>query len=382
MIENYGILASISEIGIFAKEIAKYKSFDIVSERITAKIKNLVNVDDAVIYTIAKGKLCHRDRRYNRNIEALCEEYSALREVLRLRKPLIIPDIHNIKDESPYSDSFLSILKTDIEPRAVAIIPVYDDEDNIKLMLFLINPKNDRGKPIEFSTNIIGLAHKTVALSLPLLQRSELIKNMIFKMVKISSMKDPNETGLHVQRVGIYSAEIFHQWAVNNHMPDDYAYTFKDQIRLAAMLHDVGKAGIDEVILKKPAKLTPEEYEHIKTHCILGARLFDDDQDDVGMMSREIALHHHQKWDGTGYGEPGKLTLFGEKIPLSARIVAVADVFDALVSKRCYKPAYPFNEACRLLGEKAGSHFDPAVIDAFFAIQNTIKSISKLYREE
>ncbi len=144
----------------------------------------------------------------------------------------------------------------------------------------------------------------------------------------------------------------------------------------ASALHDVGKISISDNILCKPAKLTAQEYEVMKTHTVLGARIIRQcleniEEDDYTEMAEQIALYHHERWDGTGYPEG----LSGTSIPLCARIMSVADVFDALISRRCYKEIQSMEEAFRIIGEGAGTQFEPAVVDAFLAEADSIGAI-------
>ncbi len=133
-----------------------------------------------------------------------------------------------------------------------------------------------------------------------------------------------------------------------------------------APLHDVGKIVVSDKILKKPGKLTPEEFEKIKKHASAGGKVIRQilkgitDEDYIEFAS-DIATAHHEKWDGSGY--PNNLS--GEDIPLSARIMAIADVFDALISERCYKKAMPVDKAVSIIKEGAGKHFDPKLVDVF-----------------
>jgi putative two-component system response regulator len=136
-----------------------------------------------------------------------------------------------------------------------------------------------------------------------------------------------------------------------------------DLMLQASPMHDVGKIGIPDAILLKPGKLQPHEWETMKTHAEIGARLLDGNESDLLTMAREIALSHHEKWDGSGY----PLGLSGTKIPLSGRIAALADVFDALTSRRPYKEAWPLADAVDLIRNNRGRHFDPDLVDLFLA---------------
>jgi putative two-component system response regulator len=136
-------------------------------------------------------------------------------------------------------------------------------------------------------------------------------------------------------------------------------------IRRASPLHDVGKIGIDSAILLKPAKLTTEEFEHVKEHVTIGHGILSGSRFPLLQMAAEIALYHHENWDGTGY----RAGLKGEAIPPAARIVTVIDVFDSLTHKRPYKEAWPVEKALKEIAGLRGTKFDPRVVDAFFGMR-------------
>lgn len=161
------------------------------------------------------------------------------------------------------------------------------------------------------------------------------------------------ETGAHVRRLGLYAMVLARElgW---HHGPVEY-------IRVAAPMHDVGKIGIPDAVLRKPGKLTAEEFAIIKTHPEIGARILGGSDIPLLQMATDIAMFHHEKWDGSGYPRG----LQGEAIPEAARIVAVADVYDALVNARIYRPALPEQEALAIMDKGRGSHFDPKIYDAF-----------------
>ncbi|MDR0497256.1 MAG: HD domain-containing protein, partial [Treponema sp.] len=162
------------------------------------------------------------------------------------------------------------------------------------------------------------------------------------------------------------------------------------------MLHDVGKVAISDAILKKPAKFTPDEYEIMQKHTVFGSALFDDPQSSLDLLSRDIAFTHHENWDGTGYpgwldsslgtplktGEDGKvLGKKGEEIPLAGRIVSIADVFDALCSRRVYKEPWTEENVLDEIRKISGTKFDPELVDIFFEVLPNIKQIQALYPE-
>ncbi|MFO8023565.1 HD domain-containing phosphohydrolase [Thiohalophilus sp.] len=150
-----------------------------------------------------------------------------------------------------------------------------------------------------------------------------------------------------------------------------------DLILNASPMHDIGKIGIPDGILLKPGKLDPEEWETMKTHAAIGAKLLDGDDSDLLRMAREIALSHHEKWDGSGY--PNGLA--GEDIPQAGRIAALADVFDALTSERPYKKAWSVEDAVSLIKENRGKHFDPQLVDVFLEQLPAILEIRARYSD-
>jgi putative two-component system response regulator len=164
-----------------------------------------------------------------------------------------------------------------------------------------------------------------------------------------------DETGQHTQRVGRTAAIL----ARALDLPSE-------QVKLiqgGAPLHDMGKLGIPDEILRKPGKLTVEEFEVMKTHTTIGAQILSGSRFPILQKAEEIALTHHERWDGTGYAG-----LAGERIPLSGRIVALADVFDALTNDRVYRKAMPLEEALAEIELQRGRHFDPEMVDAFLQI--------------
>jgi response regulator RpfG family c-di-GMP phosphodiesterase len=228
------------------------------------------------------------------------------------------------------------------------------------------------------------------------IERAQLTRAIILRVTKMAELRDPKETGAHVNRVAAYSVEIYENWATRHGVSRDEIESNRDIMRMGAMLHDVGKVAISDTILKKPARLDPEQYEIMKQHTYLGARLFADMYSDFDEAASIIALNHHEKWDGTGYpghinpmsGKPipgyedesgkarGKIS--GE-IPPFGRVVAIADVYDALCSRRVYKDAWDETRVLETLQEDSGKHFDPDMIKSFFSVLDIIHNISKRY---
>ncbi len=193
---------------------------------------------------------------------------------------------------------------------------------------------------------------------------------------------DP-ETGAHISRTKNYVKTLAEALAK---LPKYREYLTEENIEkmyISAPLHDIGKVSIDAAILTKPGKLNAEEWEVMKQHAIIGEETIKMAQKRLQQktllsVACEIAGTHHEKWDGSGYPRG----LQGEAIPLSGRIMAIADVYDALISRRCYKPPFGHNRAVQIISEGRGSHFDPEIVDIFLELQETFRAIALEFTED
>jgi len=271
-------------------------------------------------------------------------------------------------------------------------VPLKTSRDKIVGVLEIINALNRTGEVIPFTGEDESALHHFAHHAAAAVERAQLTREIILRMIRLCEMRDPQETGAHANRVGAYAAEIYHQWALSQGIPPEEIKKTRDLIRIAAMLHDLGKIAVSDLILKKPGGLNRDEFTIMKYHTIYGARLFQNPKSDLDVISGEIALNHHERWDGSGY--PGQIADLsgknlalgagkrGEEIPLTARIVALADVYDALVSKRAYKDSFSEAEALDLIREQSGKQFDPEVVAAFLDIYEVIAAIKNKYRED
>jgi len=204
----------------------------------------------------------------------------------------------------------------------------------------------------------------------------------ILAMASLAETRD-NETGNHIRRTQFYVRALAER--LQSH-PRFSGFLNDHTINLlfkSAPLHDIGKIGIPDRILLKPGKFTPEEFEIMKTHTTLGRDAITNAERRLGIdveflvHAKEIAYSHQEKWDGSGYPEG----LAGDAIPISARIMAVADVYDALISRRPYKEPWPHDKAVKLISDNRGAHFDPDIADAFIALQDEFFAISQRYAD-
>lgn len=186
----------------------------------------------------------------------------------------------------------------------------------------------------------------------------------IHRLSVAAEYKD-EDTGLHIKRMSLYCAAIARQMGLDEHTVQTILY--------AAPMHDVGKIGIPDKILLKPGKHDAAEWEIMKQHAVIGAEILKDSDAEFIKMGEVIARSHHEKWDGSGYPDGLK----GTEIPIAGRITAIADVFDALLSKRPYKEPFSLEKSLEIIRDGKGSHFDPEVVDAFFAAKDEILAIKK-----
>ena len=215
---------------------------------------------------------------------------------------------------------------------------------------------NDLEATIEKRTEQLVRSHRTV----------------LFGIAKLAEHRD-NDTGKHVERMCAYSKILAEEYALQF---GGISPQWIEDVEIAAAMHDIGKVAIPDSILLKPGKLTKDEFEQMKSHAEIGEQALlavREKADDTALLDLgiEIAGGHHERWNGQGYPKG----IAGEQIPLSARIVALADVFDALMSKRVYKAAMPFEEVCDIIRSESGKHFDPQVVECFEKMAPTLKTV-------
>jgi putative two-component system response regulator len=203
-------------------------------------------------------------------------------------------------------------------------------------------------------------------------------QTVIYALAQLTETRDI-ETGRHLERIGMYTKVIATELKNHPLYGDQVTSQFINHLTLSSVLHDIGKVGIEDAVLRKKGIYTEEERKKMQTHTTIGASTIDKVADKYPFMgflkmASEIARYHHEKWDGSGYPEGLK----GNDIPLSARIVAIADVFDALISERYYKPKYSFQESKRIILESSGTHFDPIIVDAFLKHEAEFYAIAHL----
>ncbi|MFZ4438413.1 MAG: HD domain-containing phosphohydrolase [Syntrophales bacterium] len=394
----------LAEVISITEQLNMLKDLDAILDRILMEVRRLTRADAGTIFLAEEDNLkfsyVHNDtfmkageinKDIYTNFTIPINKSSIVGYVATTGEPLNIDDAYNLDPSLPFQFNNNFDEKTGYKTKSIFTVPVKTSQGEVAGVIQLINAKDAEGRPAPFPQNtrmFMSMFANTASVAI---ERAIMTRELILRMIRMAEMRDPAETGPHVHRVGGYSAEIYHQWALNRGIDPKEIKKTKDLIRVAAMLHDVGKVGISDKILKKPEKLTEEEFAIVKLHTVYGAQLFAKPTSDLDVMSREIAIGHHEKWSGKGYpglmidmwskppqvGAPKR----GEDIPLVARIVALADVFDALTSPRCYKEPWPDEKIIAVVKEESGSHFDPEVVESFLEIFDVIKLIRAKYTD-
>lgn len=280
---------------------------------------------------------------------------------------LIIPINKMARSASRFRRDNVEALKQSLSEIRKLDIHTEDEIENLYRSFVTMTQEN-----VNFMTDI---HQKTQTIS-------ELQKAFILTMADMVERRDQN-TGEHIKKTAAYVKIIAEEMKREGAYPKEITDEFVRRIVDSAPLHDLGKIGVPDAILNKPGKLTDEEFDIIKSHTKIGGRIISSlisavPDSEYLYDAMDLALYHHEKWNGRGY----PMGLSGEDIPISARIMAVADVFDALVSNRSYKKGFPYEKALAIIREERGAHFDPIVVDAFFAVKDEILKVADEFSEQ
>jgi response regulator RpfG family c-di-GMP phosphodiesterase len=394
-------------------ELNRVHDLDILMERVLTEARQFVNADAGSIYIRDKDQL---DCTYSQNetlqkrlppgekliystFKIPIDEKSLAGYTAATGKALTINDVYKLEPTSPFHFGKKFDDASGYKSQSILTIPLKNTNDEVLGILQIINAKNEANQIRSFSDSDVKMMHHFASIAAVALERAQMTRSMILRMIRMAEMRDPMETGPHVNRVAAFSIEIYEGWAKRRNFSNNKIDKTRDMLRMAAMLHDVGKVSTSDLILKKPARLDTIEYEIMKQQTLQGARLFLNRQSDYDEAAGIVALTHHEHWDGKGYpghidiktGEPlsgyklpdgrakGKK---GEEIHLFGRIVALADVFDALSSKRSYKEPWNQTEIYKRIQSEAGGHFDPELVKIFFSRIEMIRSIQNRYQDD
>jgi HD-GYP domain-containing protein (c-di-GMP phosphodiesterase class II) len=393
-------------------ELSKIQDVDILLERILMEARHVVNAEAGTIYVREGEQLVFK---YSQNVtlekrlppgqklpmsnaRIPIDDSRISGYVAKNRVTLRIADAYAIPADKPYKFNPSFDKQNNWKTGSSLALPLITSSNNLIGVIQVFNAINDSGEVVPFTAQDEKIVGHFASSATDALERAYMTRAIILRMNRMAEMRDPKETGAHVNRVAGYAAEIYDRWAFNRGIPDKERESKKDTLKMAAMLHDVGKVAISDLILKKPARFTPDEYKIMQSHTCQGARLFVDPQSELDVISAQVALRHHENWDGTGY--PGMVDIWaedpistplergpdgsarklkGEEIPLGGRIVAVADVYDALISKRVYKEPWDSGMVLNEIRDMSGVKFDPEIVIAFFEVLPRIEEIRSRY---
>jgi len=347
----------------FGKVINKTKSLDDVLESMANFARDILQADRCSIFIYDKNKdelwskVAHEVHPIRITAKRGLAGYAALS-----KETQIVVDAYNDYRFNREVDKATGYLT-----HTILSVPLLDNQENTIGVFQALNKKQGIFTNVDAELLLLISNYAASAIENAILY--DKLRNtqtkIINKLASAAEFKD-QETSKHTKRVGLYSALLAEKYGLSQ---EDIA-----KIELAAPMHDAGKIGIADKILLKPDKLSKNEFEMMKTHTQLGHDLLFDEENEYLKAAALIALEHHEKWDGTGYPHGKK----GEEISIFGRIVAIADVFDALISVRPYKEPWSFEKAHTLLNENSGTHFDPALIALF---NENIEKIRTIYQE-
>jgi HD-GYP domain-containing protein (c-di-GMP phosphodiesterase class II) len=403
-------LREVLDIGL---EVTQVKDIDILLESILSKARHFTNADAGSIYTKENNTLRFRYTQNETEQNKLpagkkliystfsipVNNQSIAGYVANTGEILNIENVYHLNNGVPYSFDHSYDEITGYRTKSVLTFPLKAHDSKVVGVLQLINAKDKEKGISPFDKNdepyIMHFANNAaIAIEWALMTR-----DTILRMVKMAELRDPTETSAHVNRVASCAVEIYEAWAIQRGIDQQQIEQNKDILKIASILHDVGKVAITDLILKKPARLDNYEYELMKQHTYLGAQLFLNQRSDFDAAAFLVTLNHHERWDGNGYpghidymtGEPlqGLQNVNGraigkkhDEIPLFGRIVAIADVFDALSSDRAYKEAWDEERVIKTMNKERGGHFDPEMLDVFISVLDVIRNIVQLYPEK
>ncbi len=391
-------------------ELTEVKDVDLLLERILHEARKLVSADAGSIYIKEAEKLkfsyTQNDTQQKKLPPGKKLIYSTFSipinnqtisgYVANTGAALNIPDAYKLKSGLPYSFNRSYDDLSGYRTQSMLTFPLKTNRGDTTGVLQLINAKDAKGKVVPFSRKDEPLIMHFANMAAVAIERAQMTRAMILRTIKMAELRDPKETGPHVNRVASYAVAIYEEWAGMRGISREVIDKNRDILRMAAMLHDVGKVAISDAILKKPGRLDDSEREAMKQHTIMGARLFSERYSEFDEAAAIVALNHHEKWDGTGY--PGNVNPAdgrtlpgyessngsarpkkGDEIPVFGRLVALADVYDALGSRRAYKERWDENSVLDELKACSGTHFDPEMVETLFSCIDTIHSIGERY---
>ena len=397
-------------------EFSQARDVDLLLEKILVMAIEFVNAELGSIYLMEDATLHYHHSRYaaeqqgtlQENVKHLYEhsahtlpENSLPVYVAKTGEVVNIPDLESTAEDLPYTPDRSHESRATVDISSIFACALNNSHGKVLGVIQLINPREPSGEISGLSEDDMPLIQLFAANAATALERAQATRARIQGIIQImTALRDTEETVTHVNRVGAYSAEIYDTWARKKGLPEKVVHSQKDTLRMAAMLHDIGKLAIPSVIRKKPGKLSEEEYNTMKEHTLKGAQLLlKHANSEIEEVAAQIALTHHERWDGHGYPgyvdpssgdvlpdhadeEGNAISKKGEEIPVFGRVVAIADVYDALSHHRVFRQAWKEEDILKKLKAESGTHFDPDMIEAFFESLDNIHAISAHFSDE
>ncbi len=319
--ENEDKLQEIMEI---ERQLNEIQDVDVLLERILTETRRIVNADAGSIYVVEEDRIKIKYGQNDTHLKELApgeklpdscfsfpiNEKQICGYVASTGKSLNIKDCYELADDTPYKFNKNTDIMTNYHTKSMFTFPLKNATGQVLGVLQIINKLDENGKVISFDKeDELFIGHFAVS-AVQALQHAYLTSNMVKRMLKMAEFRDPKETYPHVERVSSFAMEIYDRWAFNHNIPAEEISKYRDNLKIAAKFHDVGKVGISDVILKKTfPRFTDEERNIMKGHTCIGAQLFDPTESPLDVMSQEIALHHHDRWDGGENGYPGNVDI-------------------------------------------------------------------------
>lgn len=317
---------------------------------------------------------------------------------------LTVNDTSDIDYSAPYQHDKRVDVSTSYDSKAVMSLPLGTLSGDILGVLQIINPLDPAGRVKTFERKDEEALSYFAESSALALEKALMLRRTTLLTVKMISVQDPSETTGHALRVATIAREIYSHWSLQAGVPASEREYVLNLLPLAAMLHDVGKSWLPRELLTKPGRLDPAERNLMEGHVLSGAKLFAKPRTSLGRLTLAVILDHHERWDGRGYpgrvdDAPALLDVIsgrlpdsgsipnvsqgkrGEEISIYGRILAVADVYDALSSRKTYKEAFDESLATQIMEQESGHHFDPKVIESFMAILPTLSKLRERFPE-
>lgn len=376
-------------------ELTEPRPVEEILNELLLQTRHLVRAEAGTVFIVAEDRLrfvcCQNDVRPDlcvapkpsdrnvmtalKGVTLAIDESSLAGYAAHNGKPLCIDDAYQLSADTPYQFDRKYDDSTGYRTRSLLVIPLLDRDGQPVGVLQLINHKGDDGSIDAFRNRdqqiAIGLA-SMAAISLRNAKLHEALRtshlDTILRLSTAAEFRD-DDTGQHIRRVSMYCETISRTMG--------FSHEFTQLMLFASPMHDIGKLAIPDAILGKPGPLTDQERLVMQEHTVKGAHILQGSGNELLAVAEKIARCHHERWDGRGYPHG----VAGEEIPIEGRIAAVADVFDALASKRVYKPAFPTEKAFAIIQEEQGKQFDAKVAATFMDARDEIEAVHDAYQE-